>query len=98
MNKYTIKITTPGQMVMRGARKFRTPVVFDNVLESELPLFKSQVRQRMLKMDISLAKEKPEHEIIIEDIDLDKEDEDIEIEPLEEKEPTTILEKLLSNE
>lgn len=98
METYTVKFLTPGQMVIYKDRRFRTPVMFENVLERDISFFDSQARRSMIKYEVfPTSQKKAKVETIIEELDL-KEDEDIEIEELGDgKTPSTILEKLIAN-
>lgn len=98
MKTYTVKIKTPGHMIVFNGKRARTPVVYEHILEKDLSVFELQARRSMLEYEITdestIVKES-----VIEEIEILKEDEDIEVEELSEKaEPSTILEKLLSDE
>lgn len=99
METYTLKFLTPGQMIIYKSRRFRTPVKFENVLKSELAFFDSQARRSMIKYEVLPTSDKKiKDDVLIEELDLVKEDEDIDIEELvEDKIPSTILEKLISD-
>jgi hypothetical protein len=101
METYTVKIRTAGQKVIHRRKQVRTPVVFNNVTKEELLFLESQARS--LRLIYELKKESEiENEFKIDDVvgeeTLVPTDEVI-IEELEpQKEPSTILEKLISEE
>lgn len=99
METYNVKFLTPGQILVFRNKRARTPVTFERVLKSELPLLEAQARRLLLKYDVSKTSE-VKKDAILEELDLEiKEDEDIEVEELSDtkKEPSTILEKLLAS-
>lgn len=98
MEKYKVHVTTPGHKIVFRNKVLRTPVVFHNVVTSDLDVIKLQARRLMLKYTVELEGEKVvEPKLPLEPLDLTKE-EDIAVEELEIKEPTTILERLLEDD
>jgi hypothetical protein len=79
-------------------KQVRTPVTFERVRQNEISIIDSQARRSLLKYEI-IKESQIKKDAIIEEIDLLKEDESIQIEELtENKEPSTILEKLISED
>ena len=98
METYNVKFLTPGQVIIYRGRRFRTPVIFESVLEKEIPFFDAQARRSLIKYEVIKTSD-IEREFPIEQLILDKEDEDIEVEKsIVDKEPSTILEKLIVND
>jgi hypothetical protein len=96
--KYKVRVSTPGHKIVFKEKILRTPVVFNNVIKSDLDLIKLQCQRLMLKYTIDVEGEKPMKPVSpMEVIDLTEEKE-IKVEELETKEPTTILEKLLQDD
>ena len=99
MKKYRVKVGTPGKLIFFKNRKIRTPFVLEIDI-NDLELFRSTM--------ISSAINNYEFEEIKEGDKVDDEwekvivkDQDVVIEDLydeEEKEPSTLLEKLLRDE
>jgi hypothetical protein len=52
MKKYNVKITTPGHIIVFRGKRARTPIVFENVLESEIQLLELQARRLMLDIEV----------------------------------------------
>ena len=99
MEKYNVKFLTPGHLIIYRNRRFRTPVLFENVLKSEIGFLDSQARRSMVKYEVSKVSDKKKTETLIEELELDKEDEDIEVEELDDNaQPSTILEKLIAED
>ena len=100
METYRVKFITAGHMLAFRNNRVRTPVTFDHVREEELPLLKSQALRSMLHYEVQKESEIViNNDAVIEELEMNKEDEDIEIEELSEtKDPSTILEKLISEE
>lgn len=96
--KHTVKVKTPGQMMVFRNRTFRTPVKFEKVSKDEVKFLELQCRRLHLEIDVSNYKLPEKDDPLIEEILDQKEDEDIEVEELSQKEPSTILEKLLEDE
>lgn len=96
MKTYTVKILTPGQMIIHRGKRARTPVTYKNVTETELMFFQSQCRRLMLEYE-TVDNESIELSTKVQKVYMEEEDKDIKIERLgEEKEPSSILEKLIS--
>ena len=98
MEKFKVRVSTPGHKIVFKEKVLRTPVVFNNVIQSDLGLIKLQCQRLMLSYTIDKEGEKPVQPVQpVEAIDLTEEKE-VEVEELETKEPTTILEKLLKDD
>jgi len=95
MKTYKIKIVTPGYMITFKGKRVRTPVIFENIKENEINLIKIQAKRSLLKYEVLEEGPAIKVESIV-DVVENKLDECIIIEEIkEDKEPTTILEKLL---
>jgi len=98
METYQVKVLTPGHMIIFRGKRARSPVVFKNVRKEEISLIDSQARRSLLKYEV-IKESDIKKDAVIEEIDLLKEDEDIKVEELTEtKEPSTILERLISED
>jgi hypothetical protein len=98
METYRVTVLTPGHMLHFRGKQVRTPVTFERVRKNEISIIDSQARRSLLKYEV-IKESQIKKDAIIEEIDLLKEDESIQIEELtENKEPSTILEKLISED
>jgi hypothetical protein len=102
METYRVKIRTAGQKVIHRKKQVRTPVVFNNVTERELLFIQSQARRLKLAYELKKESELNSNPKIDENFisdSISEVDDEIKVEVLEEmKEPTTILEKLISED
>ena len=53
MKTYTVKIKTPGHMIVFNGKRARTPVVYEHILEKDLSVFELQARRSMLEYEIT---------------------------------------------
>lgn len=92
---YTVKILTPGQILIHRGKRARTPVTYKRVTEEELKFFQTQCRRLMLEYE-TIAEDGAKT-YTVKDITIEKDDADIIVEKLEvSTEPKSILDKLVS--
>lgn len=96
METYRVRVFTPGHKLIFKGKVVRSPVTFSKVTKTDLALIESQTRRSLLKIEVLKESEiKLQEEIkkqLIAEIP-----EKVIVEELEIKEPTTTLEKLISD-
>lgn len=96
---YKVNVKTPGLTIFFRNRVNRTPVLFENVYESELQILELQLKQKSIQYDIdkNVILEKPEEKISDEIL---IEDDEIKVEELytKEEKSKSILDKLIAED
>ena len=94
---YKIKFITPGQFITYNNKRYRTPVVFEGVSETDIQFFDVQARTYMIKYNVKKISDILK-DPFVEELVLDKDEKNIVIEELSEtRDPSSILGKLLKN-
>ena len=97
METYSVKISTPGQMIIFRGKRARTPVRFEKVHKEEIGLLENQCRRSLLKYEIYKEGKVNEVSDDLIEVDLTEKVEESKSEPdLEEYigEPKSILDRL----
>lgn len=101
MERYRVKISTPGAKIVFRSKVARTPVEFKNVTDAELEVIKGFGRKNLLKYNVQLesqAKKQEENAMKVLEKPLeDFTDKEVKIEELK-MEPLSILDKLIESE
>ena len=97
---YRVNVTSPGLTVLFRNRVNRTPVLFETVYKSELDILELQLRQKSIAYNIIKNVVVPDlHEMPSDEVI--EENKEVKVEELyskEEKEPESILEKLIAED